>query len=216
MSEWIKNSGIPLEPAAILLLRKIGAAQFTKGSVLFRAGDQVQGFAVVLSGKVGVYLTGASGREIQLYEIKPGQTCVQSTLGLLGSDDYSAEAVCESDCQLAFIPCATFMQLLTTSEGFRTHVFQAFSSRLQNMMELLEQVAFVKIETRIAAMLLKNLDRNNQAHLTHQELATKIGSAREVVSRRLDVMAKRGILSVERSVITVINPAVLQSISEGD
>ncbi|MCF6305991.1 MAG: Crp/Fnr family transcriptional regulator [Rhodobacteraceae bacterium] len=214
MAGWLNQSGLLLEPAAEKLLQRVLASKFDKGTVLFRAGDPVQGFAVVLTGKVGVYLTGSNGREIQLYEISPGQTCVQSTLGLMEEETYSAEAICESACEIAFIPRAIFLELLDISSGFRGYVFGSFSARLQNMMALLEQVAFVRVEIRLAAELLQQIDGNNQIHATHQDLATKIGSAREVVSRRLETLSKRGLLQLSRGLITVPDRAALQELAK--
>ena len=209
---WLSTSPLSaLEPDALAQLAKVQASAVPKGTPLFHAGDEVQGFAVVLSGKVGVYLTGASGREILLYDITPGKTCVQSTIGLMSQVLYSAEAICEVDTRLAFIPRPIFETLLSTSPAFRTFVFSAFGERMHSMMHLLEQVAFVRIEQRLAAAILKL--ELPVAHITHAELATRIGSAREVVSRRLDTWAKQGIVRLERGSIAVLQPDVLRQLA---
>ena len=173
------------------------------GSVLFRPGDEVTCFGVMIRVQVDVYLTGATGREILLYSITPGESCVQSTLGLLGEDDYSAEAVAETDVEVAMIPRSLFLDLLGKSEKFRTFVFQAFAKRLQSVMHVLERVAFVKIEERLATALLERADAEGLVRNTHQELATAIGSVREVVSRRLEVLAKKGMVALDRGTIRV-------------
>jgi len=203
-----------LEPEARVLLRMAVAEGASKGDVLFHPGDEVQGFILLLSGHVGVYLTGQGGRDILLYDIRRGQTCIQTTLGLMGGHAYSAEAVCESDCTLALLPRNVFERLLEGSPVFRTYVFSAFSERMQNMMRLLEQVAFVRIEARLAAALLERADRGGQVHATHAELATVIGSAREVVSRRLLALAKRGIVTLDRGVVGIVAPEMLREIAE--
>ncbi len=208
--DWISASPLSnLEPEARAKLAPIQARALPKGTPLFHAGDEVQGFAVVLSGKVGVYLTGAGGREILLYDITPGKTCVQSTIGLMGQELYSAEAICEVDTRLAFLPRPLFSALLGSSPAFRAYVFSAFAERMHSMMHLLEQVAFVRVETRLAAALLK-LAEGGVVHATHAELATHIGSAREVVSRRLDALAKRGLVRLDRGLVTLTDPATLQ------
>lgn len=217
MDNWIDDSSLlaDLEPETVAVLGRIAAGSAPKNTVLFRPGDAVQGFALILSGKVGVYLTGAGGREILLYDIIPGQTCVQSTLGILGDENYSAEAICETDIRLVIIPRSTFMSLLGTSPRFRSYVFHAFSQRLQDMMTLLEQVAFVRVENRLAAALLARAT-GNTVHATHQDLATQIGTAREVVSRRLDAMAKRGLIKLERGSVTINDPDALLEFSQKD
>jgi len=212
--DWVSASPLSdLEPEARAQLAHVQARALPKGTPLFHAGDAVQGFTVVLSGKVGVYLTGAGGREILLYDITPGKTCVQSTIGLMSQELYSAEAVCEVDTRLAFLPRPLFSALLGTSPAFRDYVFSAFAERMQSMMHLLEQVAFVRVETRLAAALLK-LAEGGVVRATHSELATHIGSAREVVSRRLDAMAKRGFVQLDRGLVTLANPAALRAFAE--
>lgn len=215
-SDWITASALSdlIDSRSRHQLEGVHPMKLPGGSILFQPGDAVRGFAIVLSGRIGVYLTGTGGRGILLYQIEPGQTCVQSTLGILGDEDYSAEAVCETDCELALIPRDRFETLLDAAPKFRRFVFSAFAARMQTMMHLLEQVAFVKIETRLAAALLSRLDSNNKAVTTHQELATQIGTAREVVSRRLDRLAKDGVLHLDRGVITIDDRTALQEYAE--
>lgn len=174
-----------------------------KGQVLFRPGDAVACFGVVLDGRVGVYLPGATGREILLYSIIPGDSCVQSTLGLLGDDDYSAEAVAETEVEVAMVPRDLFLDLIAKSAAFRAFVFQSFARRLQAVMQVLERVAFIGIEERLAAALLERADGQDLVQATHQELATAIGSVREVVSRRLEALARKGFVALERGAIRI-------------
>lgn len=185
------------------------------GTVLLRAGETVKGFVVVLSGQVDVFLTGPTGREIQLYAVEPGQSCIQSTLGLLGGEDYSGEAITRTDCQLVLIPRHMFLDLMETSGSFRTFVFTAFAGRMQNMMHLLERVAFQRVESRLAQTLLERSE-NNVLQATHAEIAVMIGSAREVVSRRLDAMAKRHIVRLDRGVVQILDRALLRQLAATD
>lgn len=211
MTNWINNSALSsvLSKSEQKLLGTVLSGNLPKDSVLFQPGDAVRGFAIVLTGHVGVYLTGQNGRGLLLYDITPGQTCVQSTLGILGDEDYSAEAICEEDCELALIPRDLFQKLLNLSPGFRDYVFGAFAERMQNMMHLLEQVAFVRVENRLAANLLARAN-DEIVHATHQELAVQIGTAREVVSRRLDILAKRGLVRLERGQVIILDRAGLR------
>lgn len=202
-----------LEPAAQKLLQTASATGASKGDILFRPDDPVQGFILLLSGHVGVYLTGQGGRDILLYDIKRGQTCIQTTLGLMGGDAYSAEAVCETDAAFAILPRPMFDTLLSTSPVFRAYVFGAFSERMRTMMHLLEQVAFVRVESRLASALLERAE-DNRIIATHQELATMIGTAREVISRRLEAFSKRKIVQLDRGLVTIIDPAALQELSQ--
>lgn len=199
-----------LDPAALAALAPLAPVDLAPGTVLFRPGDEARGFAVVLSGRVDVFLSGPSGREILLYTVEPGSSCVQTTLALLGAGPYSGEAVTARDTRLVMIPRGLFLSLMDGSAAFRAFVFAAFSTRMQDMMQLLERVAFHRVEARLAAELLAQAE-GDTVRATHQELATRIGSAREVVSRRLDAMARAGLVATERGVVELRDrPALLR------
>lgn len=173
-------------------------------ATLFRPGDAAQSFVILLSGRIGVYLTGRNGRELLLYSVTPGETCVQTTLGVLGGAPYTGEAVAESDLVAVMVPPAVFERLMASSPAFRAFVFKAFADRLGDLMFVLEQVAFVKVEQRLAHALLERADDEGRVTLTHQELAVVIGTAREVVSRRLEALASKGVVASERGQIRII------------
>lgn len=183
------------------------------GTVLFSPGDSVKGYVIMLHGRVSVSLTGASGREMLLYAVTPGQSCIQSTLGLMGGEDYTAEAVTDENSRVILMPKALFLQLLDDSPSFRTLVFAAFAGRMQTMMHLLEKIAFQRVECRLAAHLLERANPDGQLAATHQELATAVGSAREVISRRLDAWSRRGWVKTTRGVVQITDSDALKSLS---
>ena len=195
-----------LAPASRARLGALSPMSVDAGAVLFRPGDTVQGYVIVLEGRIGVYLIGTTGREILLYDVAPGTSCIQSTLGLLGGDDYSGEAVAELPSRLVLVPRPVFLDLLDRDAGFRALVFTAFAKRMQSMMQVVEKVAFQKIETRLAAYLLSAADTSGQVAATQQEIASAIGSAREVVSRRLTQFADRGLIRPERGAVRIVDP----------
>lgn len=211
MTDWIDRSNglAALDPQSKERLASLRAVTLPSGKVLYRPGDEVAGFVLVIGGRVDVYMTGPTGREILLYSVTPGETCVQTTLGLLGEEDYSAEAVAETDIEIVIIPKPMFLEMIASSASFRTFVFHAFANRLQSIMHVLEQVAFVTIEERLAAVLLERSDEAGLVQNTHQELATAIGSAREVVSRRLELFGKKGLVTLERGNIEITSKSGL-------
>ncbi|MBK5933237.1 CRP/FNR family transcriptional regulator [Rhodovulum imhoffii] len=194
-----------LEAGIAAQLGALPVMNLPKGKVLFCPGEAARGFTIVLSGRVEVFLTGPNGREILLYAIEPGESCVQSTLGLLGGEDYTGEAVTATDCRAVLIPRGLFLSLMDRSPVFRRFVFGAFAVRIQAIMALLERVAFQKVESRLAADLLSHAE-GTTVRATHQEIATRIGTAREVVSRRLDALAKAGMVRLDRGAVTVEDP----------
>lgn len=214
MADWISRaSGLQdLDAPAKKQLAQLNMMSVAAGKVLFRPGDEVSGFLLMLEGRVDVYMTGPTGRELLLYSVTPGETCVQTVLGLLGEEDYSAEAVAETAIDIVMIPKSMFLDLIASSASFRKLVFQAFANRLQSIMHVLEQVAFIKVESRLAAALLERSNDAGLVHNTHQELATAIGSAREVISRRLELFAKKGLVTLERGTIQITNKTGLMAL----
>lgn len=211
MTEWIVSApGLEqLDEPSRQKLSRLTPIILHAGHILFRPGDAVTGFVITLSGRVGVYLTGANGRELLLYAVTPGETCVQTTLGLLGDQHYTGEAIVETDVSAVIVPPEMFKELMEQSTSFRTFVFRAFADRLQTVMQVLEKVAFVAIEARLAQCLLERMEDRQQVHATHSELATMIGTSREVVSRRLSHLAGLEIISQDRGVIEITNVEAL-------
>jgi len=174
------------------------------GSVLFRPGETAQAFAVVLAGRIEVWLTTAGGREVLLYAVEPGQSCVQTTLGLMGEEHYSGEARCASEVEAVLIPKALFAEAMERDPMFRSFVFRAFGQRMTDLTRVLERVAFGRLEPRLAAELLA-LAQSGLVKTTQAELAARIGSAREVVSRHLSALAREGLIAVERGRISLLD-----------
>lgn len=217
-SDWTEGvAGLgALDAESRTALGGLVPVDIARGTTIFRPGEMAQGFAVVLSGRIEVFLTGPSGREILLYAVEPGSSCVLTTLALLGGDTYGGEAITSRDTRVVVIPRAMFRRLMDSSAGFRAHVFTAFSTRMQDMMALLERVAFHRVEARLAAELLE-LAQDGEVRATHQELATRIGSAREVVSRRLDAMARAGLVATERGMVELRDrPGLARLAAAGD
>lgn len=204
-----------LDAPARALLDTLTPMDVPKGAVLFCPGEAVKGYVVMLSGQVDVNLIGPNGRDILLYRVAPGQSCIQSTLGLLGGDDYTGEALAEAPSRLVLIPRDVFFALLDSSPGFRRLVFAAFAERMQSMMQLIENVSFMKVEARLASLILDRAGPSGSLQMTQAEMATAVGTAREVVSRRIEKMAQAGLVSHGRGTVTILNAAGLRDLVEG-
>ncbi|MGI1661243.1 Crp/Fnr family transcriptional regulator [Palleronia sp. KMU-117] len=203
-----------LGPIARARLATYAPVEVPAGAVLFRPGDTVRGYVIVLEGRVGVHLVGPTGRDILLYDVTPGKSCIQSTLGLLGGEDYSAEAVADRPTRLVLLPRVAFLDLIDTDPAFRALVFAAFAERMQSMMQLLERVAFQRVEARLAGWLLAHADADGRIVATQQEIASAIGSAREVVSRRLDALSRSGAIETRRGEVRLVDRDRLRRLAE--
>ncbi|PTV97096.1 CRP/FNR family transcriptional regulator [Rhodobacter aestuarii] len=219
MTHWIETSPALARLGAPerALLQDLNPMDVPKGAVLFRPGDAVQGFVLVLQGRVEVFLTGANGRELMLYAVEPGQTCVQTTLGLLGEADYTGEAIATTPSRIVLVPRPTFLRLMEDSPSFRALVFSSMAVRMEEVIRLMERVSFQSVESRLASWLLARAE-NSRVAATHAEIAAQIGSAREVVSRRLDAFARRGWVRTERGLVEICDAAALKrldAVTEG-
>jgi len=216
MTDWV--AGDPkladLAPQTRLRLASLLPVTLPAHTPLFHAGDAVQGYAMVLSGRVDVSMTGASGREMLLYTVEPGQSCIQTTMGLLGGEDYTAEAETMVDTRLVLLPKSLFLSLMDSDPAFRALVFRAFAHRFQNMMQLLEKIAFTRVECRLAERLLALSADTPVLHLTQSDLATQVGTAREVVSRRLENWSRHGWVRTGRGTVEILDPDALLMLSK--
>ena len=212
MNNWAAHllPGLPADTVA--RLDRLALLSLPPGHVLFRAGDAALGFVVILDGRVEVTLTAASGRDILLYAIERGQSCIQTTLALMGAAPYSGEGRTVTPCRVVVIPDPLFQDLINNSAEFRHFVFRAFADRMSELTGLLEKVAFDRIETRLARALC-DLACGSEVQITHAELATRIGSAREVVSRQLEKWVLQGMIATERGRITLCDKPGLERVS---
>jgi CRP/FNR family transcriptional regulator len=207
--DWTKGlfSG-PDAPAGLAPQR------LASGLVLFQAGDQAQAFVIVIQGRIEVRLTTASGREMLLYAVEAGQSCVQTTLGLLGDEAYTGTALTTCDTVAVLVPKARFLALMDQDKRFRDFVLRAFGTRMADLTRVLEQVAFSPIEARLALALV-DMAKSGEIRATQADLAARLGTAREVVSRHLQDFARKGLIRTERGRIMVLNPLGLRDISMG-
>jgi CRP/FNR family transcriptional regulator, anaerobic regulatory protein len=210
-ASWISEAALPLNCDVLCrhAFASLKPQVIPVGHVVFRPGDQAMGFVIVLSGRISVFLTGASGREILLYDVTRGETCVQTTLGLLGDEAYTGEAIAETDVRAVLVPRTIFLDLMNQSEWFRHFVFKAFAARISDITHVLEQVAFVKVEQRLARQLILLADDGGMVTTTHHDLAVAIGSVREVVSRQLEALSKRRLINQERGHVQILDRATL-------
>ncbi|HET9700052.1 MAG TPA: Crp/Fnr family transcriptional regulator [Burkholderiales bacterium] len=181
------------------------------GSVVFDERHPCQGFPMLLCGAIKVVKSAPNGRELQLYRVEPGESCVLTSSCLLGNAAYSARGIAEGNLELLVLPPAAFQRLLESHEPFRRFVFSLFSERLAELMQLVEEVAFRKLDQRLAALLLT---RGRVIQTTHQAIADELGSVREIISRLLKGFAEQRLVALSREQVEVLDPAGLKRIAD--
>lgn len=214
--DWFSRfPGLGALPAEVsrVLATQSKVVRVAKGTVVFGPGRAPDNLLLLLDGTVKVQQTSESGREIVLYRVDAGQSCVLTTACLLAHEDYSAEGIAETDVEAVAIPRGTFDDLLSRSQVFRTFVFRAYAQRITDLFHIIDDVAFGRIDVRLAERLLALARSGVQVQATHAQLATELGTAREVISRQLTDFQKRGWVSQARGVIDLDDRAALEALS---
>jgi CRP/FNR family transcriptional regulator len=168
---------------------------------------------VVIDGSVRVQALSPGGREVTLYRVGSGQSCVITTSCLIGQEDYPAEGVTETETTALILSQGVFKELLSKSEAFRRFVFANQGRRLSDLIHRVEDVAFGRVDARLARLLVgRSESGGGRISATHQQLASELGTAREVVSRQLKLFEKKGWIAVRRGAVEIHNPAALAEI----
>lgn len=162
------------------------------GTVLFGQGKEPQSLLLLTQGTVRVQKVGESGREIVLYRVSAGESCILTSACLLAYEGPAAEGIAESDVEAVAIPRTVFEDLVAASAGFRQFVFAAYAKRLTDLFMVIDDVAFQRVDLRLAQKLLERSGGEDEIITTHQQLATELGTAREVISRQLQEFQRRG------------------------
>lgn len=205
--DWLAHAPVfcKLEPAALALAASaVRRVALPAGVRVFEPGQPCSAFLIVTAGRVRVQLTAESGREIVLYRIERGETCVLTTSCILGSEPYGAEAVCETAVEAIALPTATFRALLDSSTAFRDAVLSAYAARVGDLVLTIEETLFQRVDARLAA-LLRERAKAGMVTTTHQALAVELGSAREVISRILKRFERAGAIALARGTIEIKN-----------
>jgi len=194
------------DPGLVRELKEAGFhARIPAGRDVFLEGDQVDAIALLLSGVVRVYKIGETGREITLYRFGDGQSCILTANAILSQKRFPAVATVEREAEAVMIPAQAFRAWVKRYDLWREFVFELLSERLADVMAVVEEVAFRRMDVRVAALLTERGRATGALHITHQEIAAELGSSREVVSRILEDFAARGLLEVGRGTLRVLD-----------
>jgi CRP/FNR family transcriptional regulator len=205
-----------LQQANAQLVREFQQAAFLtkipRGRDVFLEGSQVDAIALLISGVVRVYKIGETGREITLYRFGNGQSCILTANAILSQKTFPAIATVEKEAEAVMIPADTFRDWVVRYDLWREFVFDLLSQRLSTVMAVVDEIAFRRMDARVASLLLARLEIQNPIRITHQEIAAELGSSREVISRLLEDFSERGLIRLGRGEIEVLDLRGLESI----
>ena len=190
------------------------AAFYTRipaGRDVFVEGDDVDAIALLLSGVVRVYKIGETGREITLYRFGLGESCILTANAILSRQTFPALATVEQDAEAVMIPAGVFREWVRRYDVWQSFVFNLLSQRLASVMSIVDEVAFGRMDVRVAKLLLERGRIENPIPITHQEIAAELGSSREVISRLLSDLNSQGLIRQERGKIEIIDDGSLET-----
>ncbi len=186
-------------------------ARVPAGKDVFVEGDRTDAIALLISGVVRVYKIGETGREITLYRFGYGESCILTASAILNQQSFPAIATVEQEAEAVMIPADAFRDWVRRYDLWRDFVFDLLSQRLTSVMALVDEVAFRRVDTRVAAFLLQRSCIQHPILITHQEIAAELGSSREVISRIIEGFASEGLLRPGRGIVEILDFDSLQN-----
>ena len=189
------------------VLKELGVTKrFKRGETIFSEDTSVRSIPIITEGSVKVLQTDDELKEMVLYYLRPGETCVMSVLAGLYQDTSKVKAVAEEECEVLFIPVNTFNELIRKNPEWLNYIFQIYHKRFEELLDVVDAVAFKNMDERLLQFLQMRSDLadSKTITITHRQLAQELGTAREVVSRLLKKMEKEGLIELGRNQITLV------------
>ena len=203
-------------PVRYRLLNVAQIRHYAKGQQVFGPENLPDSLLFLFDGTIRVSQTSDNGRDIVLYRVDAGESCVLTTACMLAEEAYNAEGVAESDITVIVLPKLAFDRLVAEEPAFRSFVFAAYSRRLIDLLRVVDDVAFCRIDVRLADRLLTLAGGDKEIAATHQQIASELGTAREVISRVLHDFQKRELIAQSRGRITITNKPALRTLADSD
>lgn len=189
---------------------------YKKGYQVFGPHNVPDNLIFLYDGTIRVSQTSGNGRDIVLYRVDAGESCVLTTACMLAEETYNAEGIAETAIKIVVLPKLSFERLVAEEPAFRAFVFAAYSRRLIDLLRVVDDVAFGRIDVRLAERLLTLAGGDREIAATHQQIASELGTAREVVSRVLHDFQKRELIAQSRGQIALIDKPALRAIAQSD
>ena len=183
--------------------------QASAGERLFGDGSPCTHYPLLIEGVIRASKSSPDGHEITLYRLNPGESCVITVVALLGETSYPAIGTAETQLSIIGVPRSVFLEMVLSSPAFRGFVFKSLSQRMTHLMALIDDVAFRRVDQRLASRLLLH---RQPITATHQMLADELGTTREVVSRILEAFQESGMLRLGRKRIEILDRHALDRV----
>jgi CRP/FNR family transcriptional regulator len=179
---------------------------YQAGDVILRENAYIRSIPLVMKGMIRVMRSNDDGREILLYYIRAGESCIMSFLGGLHHDTSKVSAIAEEETDILFVPVEKITQLMKDDPAWTDYFFRLYHKRFEELLEAVNAIAFKKLDERLLDFIEKKseLTANKQLSITHEQIATELGTSRVVISRLLKQLEDDGVLKLERNRITLL------------
>ncbi|HTO17262.1 MAG TPA: Crp/Fnr family transcriptional regulator [Edaphocola sp.] len=181
--------------------------EFEAGKVLLNENSPIRSIPIVINGLLKVSKTEEDGKEIFLYFIKPGESCIMSFLGGLHNERSKVSAIAEEDSEILFLPVDKVSLFVKEFPQWVDYIFRLYHKRFEDLLEVVNAIAFKKVDERLLDLLkkLSEMNLSDTILITHEQLANKLGTARVVVSRLLKKLEEDGMVQLGRNKIVLVN-----------
>ena len=204
MSTHFKNI---FESELLKQIELIKEIEIGKGEIILKENAYIKEIPLVIEGKIKVRKTDENGKELTLYHIEPGESCILSITSCMNDKQSNAEAITESSTKLVIIPATKVKEWMDEYKSWRKFVLHLYHSRMYDILTLVDSISFKQTDSRLYNKLKELQQKNgNEIFITHQKLANELGTAREVVSRLLKQLENDKLIVLERGVIKIISP----------
>ena len=179
---------------------------FNEGDVILNEDSYIKAIPIVIKGSIRVMRMDEEGGEILLYYIKAGESCIMSFLGGMHHETSKVKAIAEEETQILFIPIDKVSSLIKEYPEWLDYIFRLYHKRFEELLEVVNAIAFKKMDERLLNSLKKKseINKTNTLQVTHEQLANELGTARVVVSRLLKQMEDEGLVKLGRNRIILM------------
>lgn len=179
---------------------------YSQGDIILNENSNIYAIPIVTKGSIKVIRTDEDGREILLYYIKAGESCIMSFLGGIHQETSKVKAEVEEDAEILFLPMDKVVLFIKEYPQWLDYIFKLYHKRFEDLLEIVNAIAFKKVDERLLKLLHKKeeLSGSKIIHTTHEQLANELGTARVVVSRLLKQLEESGMLELSRNKITLV------------
>jgi CRP/FNR family transcriptional regulator len=207
MDDSVLSSEFASSPGLVKKLRENGMMKnYHEGDIILDENSSIRSIPIVMKGMMKVIRTEEDGREILLYYIRAGESCIMSFLGGMHNEKSIVKAEVEEDTEILFLPVDKVSLFIKEYPEWLDYIFRLYHKRFEELLDIVNAIAFKNVDERLLNLLIKKSEilETKTLIITHEQLANELGTARVVVSRLLKQLEDSGKLRLGRNKITLL------------